>query len=343
MPAEWENHESIWLAWPHNKEDWPGKFAPVPYVFAEMVRHIAASEKVNLIVKNAAAKKQAAEICAASNVKMSQVKFHIMNSNRGWLRDCGPIFVKDKNGKKHALNFRFNAWAKYDNWQHDDKIASAAAKISGVKTIEPILNKNGKNIRVVLEGGAIDVNGEGSLLTTEECLLSKIQERNPGFTRSDYEKVFAEYLGITNTIWLKDGIVGDDTHGHVDDLARFVNRDTVVAVVEKNKKDKNHKKLSENIKRLKKARDERGRQLNIVELPMPAPVVYDGEILPASYANFLSTNKSVLVPVFNDKEDRNALNILSECFPKHEIIPIYARDLVWGLGTIHCLTQQEPK
>lgn len=339
MPAEWEPHARTWLAWPHNKADWPDKFAPIPYVFAEMVRLIALSERVGLIVKDARTQDVAKDILTRANVKLNQVDFVIHPTNRGWLRDCGPIFVKDAKGKKHAARFQFNAWAKYPNWKKDNTVAERVAKY--VKA--PVITAQHKGRKVVLEGGSIDVNGKGTLLTTEECLLSKIQCRNPKFTRDDYESVFEKTLGITNTIWLGDGIVGDDTHGHVDDLARFVNATTIVTVREKNKKDKNHAKLEDNFKRLQKARSETGKPFNIVSLPMPAPVIYEGEVLPASYANFLITNGHVLVPVFNDAADREALNILAECFPSREVIGIYARDLVWGLGTIHCLTQQEPK
>ncbi|NDF12564.1 MAG: agmatine deiminase family protein [Proteobacteria bacterium] len=342
MPAEWEAHSGTWLSWPHNKEDWPGKFEPIPFVFVEMVRLISQSEKVYLIVKDAKAKSQASKLCKLAGVDMKQVQFYIVPTDRGWMRDCGPIFVK-KGKEMLALDFRFNAWAKYDNWKRDNKLAAFAAGSQKVKTVTPILKKNGKQIPVVLEGGSIDVNGQGAMLTTEECLLSKVQERNPGFTRKDYEQVFHDYLGITHTIWLGKGIHGDDTHGHVDDLARFVSKDTVVVVREDNKRDPNYQLLQDNIKRLAKARDARGRQLNIAELPMPSPVVYEGQPLPASYANFLITNKSVLVPVFNDKADTEALYLLSALFPKHDVVGIGARDLVWGLGTIHCLTQQQPQ
>lgn len=338
MPAEWEKHSQTWLAWPHEKNDWPGKFAPVPWVFAEIARHITASEKLGLFVKNEAAKIQAQEVLEKSHVNLDKIEFQIHPTNRGWMRDCGAIFVKDQKKKLHALDFGFNAWAKYPNYRHDNKLASVMAETSEIPTITP----KHKGRKIILEGGSIDVNGSGTILTTKECLLSDVQCRNPGFTKEDYEHIFAKYLGATNTIWLENGIVGDDTHGHVDDLTRFVNQDTVVTVVEKNTKDKNHKILDENLKILKKSKTETGKHLNIVELPMPAPVRFDVEILPASYANFLITNKSVLVPIFNDPKDREALNIIASLFPDREIVGIYARDLVWGLGTIHCLTQQQP-
>lgn len=339
MPAEWELHHRTWLAWPHLRSDWPGKFGAIPWVFAEIARHITASERLGLIVKDASAQRQSKKILKRSNVTLSKIDFVIQPSNRGWMRDCGAIFVYDHstNGLV-ALDWEFNGWAKYKNYPKDNKLASVIAHHQKIRAIKPMY----KGRAVVLEGGAIDVNGSGTLLTTEECLLSKIQCRNPGFTREDYETIFATYLGITHVIWLGKGIIGDDTHGHVDDLARFVNRDTVVTVIEKNKRDKNFAILQSNVKRLKKARIESGKPLNILELPMPQPVVFDGQILPASYANFLITNQKVLVPVFNDPADNEALTVLSAAFPRREIVGIYARDLVWGLGTLHCLTQQQP-
>ncbi len=237
-----------------------------------------------------------------------------------------------------ATNFRFTAWAKYSNYRHDEKIGTQMASTAGTQEINP----RHHNTRVVLEGGSIDVNGEGTLLTTEECLLSKIQQRNPNMRRKDYEKLFAEYLGAQHVIWLGKGIHGDDTHGHVDDLTRFVSRDTVVTMVEPNPKDVNHKPLSDNLRRLEAATDQDGKPLNIVELPMPGPVVFEQRRLPASYANFYIANGIVLAPVFNDPNDRIALNTLAALFPTREVIPIYSGDLVWGLGTMHCMTQQQP-
>jgi agmatine deiminase len=237
-----------------------------------------------------------------------------------------------------ATNFRFNAWAKYSNYRHDEKIGSRMATIVQAQEIRPQHN----NIRVVLEGGSIDVNGEGTILTTEECLLGKIQQRNSGMSRKDYEKLFANYLGAPNTIWLGKGIFGDDTHGHVDDLTRFVSPGTVVTMVEPNRKDVNHKPLKDNLRRLQVARDQAGKPLNVIELPMPSPVIFEQRRLPASYANFYIANAIVLVPVFNDTNDREALNTLSALFPTRKIVPIYSGDLIWGLGTMHCMTQQQP-
>jgi agmatine deiminase len=338
MPAEWEQHAATILAWPHNKEDWPGKFAPIPFVYGEIIRNLTRVERVRLIVRNQKEAEKAEKLCEDSGADLTKIDMFEIPTNRIWMRDSGPIFVKDAKGKKHLLDWRFNAWAKYPNHKLDDKVPEQLNAHYKLPCIQPM--HNGK--RVVLEGGSIDVNGKGTLLTTEECLLSDIQERNPGFTREDYEQVFETYLGIKQIIWLGDGIKGDDTHGHVDDITRFVNPTTIVTVVEPNKKDGNHALLKDNLKRLKAARDQNGKQLDIVELPMPKPVYFEGQLLPASYANFLIANKLVLVPTFNDPADRIALNILAELFPKHEIVGIHAVDLVWGLGTIHCMSQQEP-
>jgi agmatine deiminase len=356
MPGEWEKHSSILLAWPHNKEDWPGKFAPIPWVYAEIIRHITRNERISLIVRSEKEKEQAIDICSRAGADVGKIDFYIIPTNRIWMRDSGPIIVKAVGNGQQAivnkkttnaqspklnalLDFRFTAWAKYPNHKLDDKVPSALNESWGMERVQPMH----KGKRIVLEGGAIDVNGKGTLITTEECLLSDVQARNPGFTRKDYEEVFAKYLGISQIIWLGNGIVGDDTHGHVDDITRFVNAGTVVTVVEKDKNDENYSLLKDNVKRLKAARDQSGKQLNIVELPMPRPVIFEGQRLPASYANFLICNGVVLVPTFNDPADRVALNILAELFPKREVVGIHAVDLVWGLGTIHCMSQQIPE
>lgn len=332
MPAEWEPHEATWLAWPHNEEDWPGKFAAIPFVYAEIIRNLTQHETVRLLVRDTEDKKQARNLCKDAGANLDKLECIIIPTDRIWLRDSGGIFVSDDNNKKTILDWRFNAWAKYDNHQQDDKVPAAIEAILNYERLQPMHSK----ARVVLEGGAIDVNGAGTLITTEECLLSTVQQRNPGFNREDYEHVFANYLGIDTILWLDKGIVGDDTHGHVDDITRFVAEDTIITAVECNAKDDNHPILAENLKRLGQTR------FNIVELPMPRPVYYEGERLPASYANFYIANKQVLVPTFNDVNDRTALNILAECFPDREVIGIHAVDLVWGLGTLHCMTQQEP-
>ena len=337
MPAEWEAHAATWLAWPHYHGDWPGKFEPIPWVYAEIIRHLAQHERVELIVADPAAERTARKILKKANALSDAVRFHRWPTNRVWLRDSGCIFTKT-NQNLAAVKWRFNAWAKYSNWQRDEKIGSLMAQVADAAEVRPLFAKK----RVVIEGGSIDVNGQGTLLTTEECLLSKTQERNPGMKRKDYEKAFSQSLGISNVIWLESGIAGDDTHGHVDDITRFVAPDTVVTVVESDPQDPNYEPLRENVRRLRSARDQDGNAIAIVELPMPAPVIFENRRLPASYANFYIANGIVLVPVFNDPNDRVALDILADLFPNRDIIGIYCGDLVWGLGTLHCMTQQQP-
>lgn len=332
MPAEWEPHEGTWLAWPHEKSDWPGKFQPIPWVYCEIVKHLARVERVHILVNDDASEQQARKLLKSTGVEMTAVDFFPCRTDRSWTRDFCPIFVRDERGKPAVLNWQFNGWAKYDNWQVDDAVPSAIAKRHRMREVVPKLGRK----RIVLEGGSIDVNGSGWLLTTEECLLSDIQERNPGFTREDYERIFAQYLGIERVIWLHHGIAGDDTHGHVDDLARFVSPDTVVLAVEQNRNEANFEPLQENLKLLKRLRDVR-----VVQLPMPEPVYFAGQRLPASYANFYIANGLVLVPTFNDRNDRLALNILAKLFPDREVVGIHAVDLVLGLGTLHCMTQQQ--
>ena len=346
MPAEWEPHAATWLAWPHYKGDWPGKFESIPWVYAEIIRHLARHERVEIIVNDAASEKRARKVLQQSNVGSTNLRFHRWQTNRVWTRDSGCTFAELRSAgdrgrpspRSAAIKWRFNAWAKYSNWQHDEKVGTFMAEATSCEEIRPMFGKN----RVVLEGGSIDVNGQGTLLTTEECLLSKVQQRNSGMKRGGYEKVFAEHLGIKNVVWLGSGIVGDDTHGHVDDLTRFVSPDTVVTVVESNPKDPNYEPLRENIRRLRQSTDQDGKPMGIVELPLPSPVVFNGVRLPASYANFYIANGLVLVPVFNDANDREALDIFADLFPDREVIGIYCGDLVWGFGTIHCLTQQQP-
>jgi len=340
MPAEWEAHAATWLAWPHHEPDWPDKFEPIEWVYAEIVRALARHEVVNLVTPATDANTYEPDIIdrlTRANVEMSRVKLWPCDTNRSWVRDSGPIFVRDVSGAKVALDWHFNAWAKYDNWPHDDAIPEFVARGLGVPSVQPVRNGH----RIVLEGGSIDVNGEGLLLTTEECLLSKTQERNPPFVRADYEAVFAEYLGVKKVLWLGSGIVGDDTHGHIDDLARFVNPRTVVTVVERDPADANYAILQDNLDRLKGFTDVSGAKLEVVTLPMPRPLVFDGVRLPASYANFYIANGTVIVPTFNDPADRVALGTLADLFPTREVVGIHCVDLVWGLGTLHCMTQQE--
>lgn len=339
FPAEWEVHEATWIGWPHNKEDWPGKFAPIPWVYGEIVRYLSIGEKVRIIVESKEHKNKAIKILKAVNADLNNIEFFNLKTDRGWARDSGPIFVKN-NSESVLINFKFNAWAKYDNYKKDKKLPKFISDKLNIKRILAVYNDK----HVVIEGGSIDTNGNGTLLTTEECLIDdKVQVRNKGFSKKDYEEVFNKYLGIQNVIWLGKGIAGDDTHGHIDDLCRFVNQNTVVLVQEKNEKDPNFISLIENRERLKDAQLENNSKVKIIDLPMPSPLIFKDERLPASYANFLISNYAVLVPTFNDPNDRIALGILSELFKDRKVIGIHAVDLVWGLGTIHCLTHEQPK
>lgn len=338
MPAEWEPHEATWLGWPHELTDWPGKFAPIPWAFAEIVRHLSEVERVFLLVENAAAEKRVREILNRAGAKLEAVEFFRVATDRGWMRDSGPICVKNAAGEMAYNNFAFNGWAKYANHKKD----AAVVRKANARLKRRIFLPEHKGRRVVLEGGAIDVNGKGTLLTTEECLQSKVQERNPGFTKEAYEEVFQKYLGVTNVLWLGNGIAGDDTHGHVDDLTRFVDETTVVTILEEDRSEANCAVLQENLAKLKTMKDQDGRGLRVETLPLPKPVWFNGQRLPASYANFYIANKKVLVPTFNDPNDRVALNTLANLFPGRKVVGIHCRDLVLGLGTIHCMTQQEP-
>lgn len=344
MPAEWEPHAATWLAWPHNRSDWPGKYDAIPFVYAEMIRHLSRVETVHLLVNDEKWEEKARKQLALSGVDAENVKFHRFPTNRVWTRDSGPIFVRDGRGDMTVTNWRFNAWAKYDDWQQDDKLPAFAARKLKMPTVEPMAEVNDKARRVVLEGGSIDVNGRGTMLTTAECLLDcEVQARNPGMSREQLAETFRQYLGVEKVIWLEKGIVGDDTHGHVDDIARFVSEDTVLCVVEPDRDDANYEILRANADQLKRETTADGKRLNVVEIPMPAPVSYRGQRLPASYANFYIANQIVLVPVFNDPNDRVALNTLADLMPDRAIVPIYCGDFIWGLGAIHCCTQQQPK
>ena len=338
MPAEWEPHLATWLSWPHELSDWPGKFTPIPWAFAEIVRHLSRVERVFLLVQSRDAQRRVQTILQKSGAKLDSIDFFIVPTDRGWMRDSGPICVQSPSGKVTYNNFVFNGWAKYSDHKRDALAVAKVNRTLGRPITLPLRNER----RVVLEGGSIDVNGLGTLLTTEECLLSKTQERNPGFTREDYAAIFKQYLGVTQILWLKNGIAGDDTHGHVDDLTRFVSPSTIVTVLEDDRNDSNFSALQENFALLKSMRDQAGQPFQIVTLPMPAPVYFAGQRLPASYANFYIANRLVLVPIFTDPHDRIALNTLAELFPDREIVGIPCRDLVLGLGTIHCMTQQEP-
>ena len=336
MPAEWQKHEATWLSWPHNTSDWRGKFSVIKWVYGEIVRIIAGGETVRILVHSQAHKKKAFRVLENTNIE--NVEFFYYPTNRGWTRDFGPMFVRDEE-KVAIVNFGFNAWARYKNWQKDNAIPGKVAKELQYKIFPVQLN----NRDFVLEGGSIEVNGQGTLITTEECLLDQsVQSRNPGLSRNEIETVLQKYLGVRNILWLGRGIAGDDTHGHVDDICRFVNDTTVVLCSEERQHDVNYNSLQENRERLAAMRLESGSKIDIIDLPMPSPLYFDNCRLPASYANFYISNTTVLVPTFNDPQDRIALGILAEVFPDRVVVGIHAVDLVWGLGTIHCLTQQQP-
>jgi agmatine deiminase len=341
MPAEWEPHAATWIGWPHNRSDWPGKITPIYWVYGEIVRKLIPGEKVHILGNSKSHEAQARRILTRVGVDFSRIEFFRFPTNRGWTRDFGPIFIRrDEPEPELAIaRFQFNAWAKYPDWNLDCQIPERVAKATGRRLFH--VKCNGKD--VVLEGGAIDVNGRGSLLTTEECLLDNMtQVRNPHLRREDIEAVMRDYLGARNVLWMGRGIAGDDTHGHVDDLCRFVNPTTVVLSQEANPRDENHFILEENRERLEGFRLEDGSKIEVIRIPMPEPLYLDGQRLPASYANLYISNHAVLVPTFNDPNDRLALGILAEIFPNRRVQGIHAVDLVWGLGTLHCLTQQEP-
>lgn len=341
MPAEWERHRATWVAWPHHELDWPGKLGAIPWVYAEIARVLAEYEPVEILCHDAEVRDAAQAALTAHDVRRDRVGLHVVPSDRVWLRDSAPTGVHGADGAVTLLNWAFNGWAKYDNYALDAGIGAAMAAATGLPWLEPA-RADGSG-RLVLEGGGIEVNGAGTILVTEEWLLSDVQVRNPGLTRADYERAFAEWLGATRTIWLGEGCVGDDTHGHIDDIARFVARDVVVLAHEEDPADENHARSLDNLRRLDRAAAEPGHPaFRVFTLPFPRPVIMDGQRLPASYANFYLANGVVIVPTFNDPNDRVALNTLAELLPDHRVVGIHAVDLVWGLGTLHCLTQQEP-
>tara|TARA_R110002049_G_scaffold87533_1_gene221882 strand:+ start:27904 stop:28935 length:1032 start_codon:yes stop_codon:yes gene_type:complete len=338
FPAEWEKQQGILLCFPHNGNDWPGKYQTIQWAFVELIKKISIYEEVFLVVSDEKLKTKVSDMLKTASVNLKKIAFIIHKTNRSWMRDSGPIIVKN-GSKREALNFNFNGWAKYANYQLDRHVPQKVAEFLNIPLTQAIY----KGKPVILEGGAIDVNGKGTLITSEECLLHPtIQVRNQGFYKADYEAVFKEYLGITNVIWVGDGIKGDDTHGHIDDLCRFVNEDTIITVEETDTQSPNYKVLQDNLKCLENAKLENGKKPNIITLPMPKDIVFDSITLPASYANFLILNNCVLVPTFNDAHDRIALNTISGCFPNREVIGINAIDLIWGFGTLHCLSQQIP-
>jgi len=332
MPPEWAQHRATWIAWPHEIRDWPGKFAPIPWVYGEIVRLLAPRERVCILVQGPAPERRARGLLRKVGVDPARTDFFRVPTDRVWTRDSGPVFVRSASGERIATHWRFNGWAKYPNHRRDDEVAGHIARASGV----PEYRARVAGRDVVLEGGAIDVDGAGTLLATEECLLSKVQERNPGLGREGMERLFSDVLGVRRVVWLGRGIAGDDTHGHVDDVARFVAPGRVLLCEEKDPRDPNHAPLEENRERLRAA------GLEVVRIPMPRPIVFNGQRVPASYANFYIANGVVLVPTFNDPRDREALGLLAELFPGREVTGVHCGDLVWGLGTLHCATQQEP-
>jgi len=339
MPAEWEPHRATWIAWPHHEPDWPDKLNAVVWAFAEMVRVLSAHERVEILCADDMVSLSARRCLDAHGVPAAGYRIHIVPNDRVWLRDSAPTCVKRAGGGIEMINWRFTAWAKYDGYSRDDLVGTALAAKLGLPRLEAV---RAGGTRLVLEGGAIDTDGAGTLIVTEECLLSTVQQRNDGMDRADYEKAFAEYLGVTRTIWLGRGCAGDDTHGHVDDIARFVARGVVALAFESNPADANFASSADNYERLQRERDASGSALRVVKIPYPRAVTMMGQRLPASYLNFYIANGVVIVPTFNDANDRVALAQFAELFRGREIIGIHALDLVWGFGTLHCLTQQQP-
>ena len=341
LPAEWKEHEATWIGWPHNTTDWPGKFTLIPWVYSEIVRKLLPGEIVRIIVNDENHEQRVRRLLRRTGSDSSRIEFFRFRTDRGWTRDFGPLFVRrsDPAPEVAVAGFRFTGWEKYPNWKHDTLIHRRVAEALHCTFFRPTVRDH----HVVLEGGGIDTNGHGTLLTTEECFLDQTtQVRNPGLSRQEFESALRDFLGITNILWMGRGIAGDDTHGHVDDLCRFVNPTTVVLCQESNPKDVNYTALQENRERLEGMLLEDGSRVSVVPLPMPSPVLLDGIRLPASYANFYIANAAVLVPTFNDPMDRRALGILQELITDRPVIGIYAVDLVWGLGTLHCLTHEQP-
>ena len=344
VPAEWEPQKSVWMSWPHNKNDWPGLFEKIPNVVGKIIKCLTKDQRINLFVNTTKSKNDTKKYLKKIGCNLPNIKFHKLKTDRLWLRDSGPIFIiNKKNRKKKMLNFKFNAWSKYQNYKNDNKINNYIRGYLNIKSILPKKVNSKKFKRIVMEGGAFDTNGAGSILLTKECLLSKKQERNKGFKKNDYENLFSKYLNIKNFIWLNKGIVGDDTHGHIDDIARFVSKKTIMIAVENNRSDKNYKSLKENLSIITKSYDENRKKFKIIKVPMPSPVFIKKIRVPASYLNFFIGNKIVLVPTFNVKEDKKVLKIFKKFFKTRKIIGIDCSYLIWGFGAIHCMTQQEPK
>jgi agmatine deiminase len=333
-PAEFAPHTSTWLSWPHKEASWPGKIETIFPVYAEFVKLVAEGEKVNINVKDEAMRQAAIGHLQKSQTDLNNVEFHFHPTDDAWCRDHGPAFVINPKAKikKVIVDWGYNAWGnKYPPYDQDDVIPTLIGKKLNMPVYHP---------GIVMEGGSVDFNGKGTVLTTKSCLLNP--NRNPSLNKKQIEKYLVDFYGVSNVLWLGDGIIGDDTDGHIDDLTRFVNEDTVVTVVEENKSDENYKPLHENLSMLNKLRLENGKQINVVEIPMPGALSYEGQRLPASYANFYISNKYVVTPVFNDKNDDKALDILQKCFPTRKVVGLNSTDIIWGLGAFHCLSHEEP-
>ncbi len=335
FPAEFAPQESMWLSWPHKEESWPGKIQVIYPRYAEFIKYVAQGQKVNINVTDEVMKEFALNQLESAEVDLSQVAFHFFPTNDAWCRDHGPAFLINPEAevKKVLVKWEYNAWGgKYPPHDLDNRIPFRIAEELGIPCFQP---------GIVMEGGSVEFNGKGTLLTSTACLLNP--NRNPHLNQAEIEKYLFDYYGVRNILWVGDGIVGDDTDGHIDDITRFVNEDTVVTVVEERKSDENYSILRENLKLLRDMRLENGKQLTIVELPMPSPVIWEGQRLPASYANFYIANNVVVVPTFRDKNDEKALGILAQCFPDRKVVGVDSTDIIWGLGSFHCLSQQEPK
>lgn len=334
FPSEFAKHTATWLSWPHKEASWPGKIETIYPRYAEFIKLVAEGEKVNINVVDEAMKQKALRHITEAGADLKNVQFFIHPTNDAWCRDHGPAFlINPTEKKKMIVDWGYNAWGgKYPPFDLDDVIPTLIAKHYNIPVVYP---------GIVMEGGSVEFNGRGTLLTTRACLLNP--NRNPQLNQEQIEKFLNDYYGVNHILWLGDGIIGDDTDGHIDDLTRFVNEDTVVTVIEENKQDENYDILQENLKELKALRLENGKPLNIVELPMPLPVVYEDQRLPASYANFYIANKYVVVPTFRSKQDDRALDILQKCFPDRTVMGVDSTDIIWGLGSFHCLSQQEPE
>ena len=336
MPAEWEKQKSTWIAWPHNKRDWPDKFEFIPYVFCQIISKISKYQKVNILIERQKIKRKISLFLKKYSASTNNINFIVCKTNRAWLRDSFPIFVKNKLNQRILVDWGFNGWAKYKNFNYDNKICLKIKNFLKLRSISPVL----KNKKIILEGGSIDVNGKGTLLTTKECLLSNIQARNPGMKKKEYEYTFKKFLGIKKVVWLNKGIAGDDTHGHIDDIARFVGEKKIFIAYEKNKNDINYKSLRENYEIIKKTIGKKN--VKLFKIPMPKAKYINGVRVPATYLNFYIANKVVLVPIFNDNNDKVVISIFKKHFKNRKIIPIDCSLLIWGFGAIHCMTQQEP-